>query len=62
MGLGLILGGLIGYFTTDLMFELTKSTYDRSFLDAKLKDYFGTHTVNDALTDEVLIVAYSYNA
>jgi len=38
------------------------SKYDRSGLDSIMTDYYGGKNVEDAITDEVLIVAYEYNS
>lgn len=62
MVIGLILGGLIGYFLTVGIYAATKSQYDRSNIDRLLVKFFGDHRVEESLTEEVLLVAYSYNA
>ena len=37
------------------------SLYKRDGLDELTKAYFGTKNVEDALTDEILLVAYEFN-
>lgn len=58
----LILGGVIGYYLPIAVFYLGNSNYNRATIDAILFDYFGHATMDEILTDEALVVAYSYNA
>lgn len=60
--IGLILGAVIGYFVTVGIFAATDSKYERENFDKILRSYFADYTVENALTEEVLIVSYSYNA
>lgn len=62
MSIFMILGALIGYFGTSTVYFLTQSKYDRTNLDALLEKYFGNIYVSEALSDEVFLVSYSYNA
>lgn len=58
----LVLGGVIGYYLPIAVFYLGNSNYNRATIDAILFDYFGHATMDEILTDEALVVAYSYNA
>ncbi|CDW84800.1 patatin [Stylonychia lemnae] len=59
---GLILGGALGYYIPVAVYYLGNSNYNRTVIDTYLKSFFGHAKVSDILTDECLIVAYSYNA
>lgn len=61
MVIGLILGGLLGYFGTKYGYEATKATYDRKSIDSILDGMFSQYRMEDALTDELLLMAYSFN-
>jgi len=41
---------------------LGNSNYDRNVIDGILKEKFGHVGINDILTDDALVVSYSYNA
>jgi uncharacterized protein len=58
----LILGGVVGYYLPVAVFFLGTSNYNRATIDGILKEHFGHATINDILTDEALVVSYSYNA
>ncbi len=60
--IGLLLGAIAGYFLMPSMLAVTKSSYDRSGIDSICKDMMGEVKVTDALTEEVAIIAYDYNA
>jgi len=62
MAVGLIIGGLLGYYIPVTIFRVTRSTYDRSVVDNLLTSMFGKYRIEDVLTDEVMAIAYSYNA
>ena len=62
MSVGLIIGALLGYYVPLGLYKLTRSTYDRRTIDNLLTDMFGQYRMEDALTDEIMTIAYSYNA
>lgn len=62
MSLGLVIGGLLGYFVPVGIYKITRSTYDRTQIDDIINKLFGQNRVEDALTDELLTIAYSFNA
>lgn len=61
MVVGLILGGLLGYFGTIYGYKATKATYSRKNIDSILDNMFGKYYMCDALTDELLLMSYSFN-
>jgi patatin-like phospholipase/acyl hydrolase len=60
--MGLIVGGFLGYYIPTLAYYLGNSNYNRAVIDKYLKQYFGHAHPRHILTDECLIVSYSYNA
>jgi len=60
--MGLILGAVFGYYIPITVYYLGTSNYDRTTIDFYLKSFFGHAKISDILTDECLIVSYSYNA
>lgn len=60
--LGLILGGVLGYYIPTFVYYMGNSNYNREIIDGYLKSFFGHARTKDILTDECLIVSYSYNA
>jgi len=58
----LILGGVIGYYLPLTVYYMANSNYNRGTIDGILKEFFGHARIGDMLTDEALIVSYSYNA
>ena len=60
--MGLILGGFLGYYIPITVYYLGNSNYNRAVIDGYLKQFFGHAKAHDILTDECLIVSYSYNA
>lgn len=61
MVVGLILGGLLGYYGTIYGYKATKATYDRKNIDSILDSMFGQYYMPNALTDELLLMSYSFN-
>lgn len=59
---GLILGSVIGYFSIPSIYGLSRSSYDRGGIEKLADQLMGTVRVEDALTHEVAIVAYDFNA
>jgi len=62
MSLGLVIGALLGYYIPIGFYKLTQSSFDRSSIDNLLGQMFGQYRIEDALTDEVMAIAYSFNA
>jgi hypothetical protein len=62
MSIGLVLGAVLGYYVPIGVYKVTRSTYDRDVFDRLLVDMFGNYTIDDAITDEVMAIAYSFNA
>lgn len=60
--IGLVLGAVLGYYIPITVYFLGNSNYNRETIDSYLKTFFGHAKVSEILTDECLIVAYSYNA
>ena len=59
--LGAAIGGVIGYFLMPKIYQLTKSSYDRSGIEKICDEMFGNVMLKEALTKEVNIVSYEYN-
>jgi len=60
--IGLLLGIVLGIFLPMGFNQLNSSLYKRDNLEDIMDDYLGAYNVKDALTDELLIVAYDYNS
>ena len=61
MGLGFIVGSIFGYAFPQGINLLNNSLYKRESLEQIMEDYLGYANVKDAITDELLVVAYNYN-
>lgn len=59
--LGAAIGGVAGYFLMPKIYQLTKSSYDRSGIEKICDEMFGNVMLKEALTKEVNIVSYEYN-
>lgn len=59
--IGLILGGLIGYYLPITIYSLATTSLSRGPIDNLLNEMFGSFKVKDALSEEVMIVSFSYN-
>lgn len=59
--LGMIISGVLGYYIPVVVFSLSGSYYDRTALDFAINKMFGSAKLTSALTDEVMIVAYSFD-
>jgi len=57
----MIIGGLLGYFLPIFIFDVTTPDYDRSYFDKEMENMFGDVQVKDTLTNDVMLVAFSYN-
>ena len=60
--LGAFVGVFLGFFIPKIWAKLTKSAYSREGLEKVMYENLGNHTINQAITDETLIVAYDYNS
>lgn len=54
--------GVLGWFLIPYIYSFTHSSYDRRGIEQICDEIFGNDTnIKDALTEEVMIVAYEYN-
>jgi patatin-like phospholipase/acyl hydrolase len=58
----LIIGGFIGYSAPYIANFLSVAMYDRSSLDAIMHEFLAGIYLPDAITDDVMLVAYDYNS
>ena len=56
------LGLTISYGVPYLIFKLQSARYNRTKLEALMEECLGEAYITDAITDELLIVAYDYNS
>lgn len=56
-----VIGGLLGYYVPKGIHVLTETVYDRTVLDNIMDEMLAGFHLEDALTDEVMMVAYSFN-
>ena len=61
MLVGNILGGIIGFMLMPVLHGLTHSSYNRIGIESICDEMFGKVRLEDALTKEILIIAYEYN-
>ncbi len=61
-GVGIVLGIVLGIFLPMAFNALNSSLYKRVNLEQIMDDYLGAYHLEQALTDELLIVAYDYNS
>lgn len=61
MGVGFFIGSFVGYAIPQGLSFLNNSLYSRESLEKIMDDYLGYAQIEDALTDELLVVAYNYN-
>lgn len=59
---GLFIGLILGIEVPKVANFLFSAKYDRSSLDALMKEYLGKSTIDQVLSNEVLIVSYEYNS
>lgn len=57
-----IVVGLSGILATPTIFGFSKSSYDRAGVDSIADSRYGNTSVTEAITSEILIVSYDYNA
>ena len=62
MAIGCILGLIIGTTVPGAIHTLLNAKYSRHSLDNIMRKLVGKYRISDALTDELLIVAYDYNS
>jgi len=62
MTIGIVLGIILGIVIPSVATTLTHAQYSRKSLDNIMKELLGKYHVKDALSDEVLMVAYDYNS
>ena len=60
--LGLLAGVITGVVVPWGINKVTHSLYSRKSLDNIMKTLLGSYEIEDALTDELMIVAYEYNS
>ena len=60
--LGVMFLGLFAYFAAIAVYEIDHTIYDTKKIDTILRNYTSNFDVKDALTEELFIIAYSYNA
>lgn len=58
----ILFGFLIAQIIPALVYKLAHSKYSRASLDKIMVDYLGEANIKDAVSDEVLVVAYDYNS
>ena len=56
-----ILFGVVGFFLIPKIYGLFHSQFSRSGIERVTKEYFGEVMLSEAITDELMIVAYEYN-
>lgn len=60
--LSIFLGMLVAQVLPPLVYKLAHSKYSRASLDNIMQELLGDAHINDAITDELLVVAYDYNS
>ena len=60
--LGVFIGTLISFIFPNLFSFLDGALYDRTQLEGLMLELIGERYVKEALTDELMIVAYDYNS
>jgi hypothetical protein len=58
----LLFGYLLGNGIPSIINKLSKASYDRASLENIMKNLLGDYYITDALSDELLIVAFDYNS
>ena len=61
MLIGLFIFAGLGYLLMPVLYSFTHSSYDRQGIEKVCDEMFGTTSLMDALTEEVMIVSYDYN-
>lgn len=62
MLVGFILFGFLGYFLMPKLYSASKSSYSRKGIEGVTEKLLGHVNITDALTEEVVIIAYDYNS
>ena len=58
---GTMIGFVVGWYLPLAINLLSNSLYGRDSLEQIMDDYLGHANIKDAMTDELLVVAYNYN-
>lgn len=58
----LVLGLTLSFTVPTIIFKIYSSRYNRVKLEALMEECLGAANITDAITDELLIVAYDYNS
>lgn len=61
MLIGIATLGVIGFLIMPTLYALTGSSYERRGIESICEEMFGDVNINDALTEEVMIVSFEYN-
>jgi len=61
-GIGLFIGAVLGLALPGIYQFLTNSLYDRSAIEGLMENLIGKRNISEAMTDELLLVAYEYNS
>jgi hypothetical protein len=62
MLIGTALFAGLGFYLMPKLYALTHSSYDRKGIESICERMFGNVNIDDALTDEVMIVSFEYNS
>jgi hypothetical protein len=57
----MILAGVLGYYIPVFVYYISGPFYSRENMDKIIYDMFGDAKITEALTDEVLILGYSFD-
>lgn len=58
----LLIGFMVATIIPPLLYKLANSKYSRKSLDNIMKELLGDFNIDEAITDELLVVAYDYNS
>lgn len=58
----ILFGFFGGFYIPNFIYMMGNGKYSREGLDELMKLYYGEYNVEDALSEEILIVAYEYNS
>lgn len=58
----ILFGVVVSFLLPPLIFKLMNSKYSRASLDNIMMELLGDANIEDAITDELLVVAYDYNS
>ena len=60
--LGVLIGSILGLAIPGIHTILTNSLYERKAIEGLMEELIGGKNISEAMTDELLIVAYDYNS